>query len=34
VVSLDYEVPGWRTEKSSAVKSEGSVKYTLYLYRR
>ena len=34
VVSLDYEVPGWRAEKSSVVKSEGNVEYTLYLYRR
>jgi len=29
VVSLDYEVPGWRAGKSSVVKSEGSVEYTL-----
>jgi SAM-dependent methyltransferase len=34
VVSLDYEIPGWRFVESKAVKSEGSVDYTLYLYRR
>jgi len=34
VVSLDYEVPGWRVEKSVPVKSEGGVDYVLHLYRR
>ncbi|MBZ5520689.1 MAG: class I SAM-dependent methyltransferase [Acidobacteriia bacterium] len=34
VVSLDYEVPGWRAEKSIPVKSEGDVDYVLHLYRR
>jgi SAM-dependent methyltransferase len=34
VVSLDYEVPGWRAEESRLVKSEGNVEYTLYLYKR
>lgn len=34
VVSLDYEVPGWRFEKSVPARSEGDVEYTIYLYRR
>ena len=34
VVSLDYEVPGWRAEKTETAVSEGDVEYTLYLYRR
>lgn len=34
VVSLDYEVPGWRVEKTAIAISEGDVEYTLYLYRR
>jgi hypothetical protein len=34
VVSLDYEVPGWRAEKMEKAVSEGDVEYTLYLYRR
>jgi hypothetical protein len=34
VVTLDYPVPGWREEKSIAVKSEGNVDYDLFLYRR
>jgi SAM-dependent methyltransferase len=34
VVSLDYEVPGWRPEKTADVKSEGNVEYKLFLYRR
>jgi SAM-dependent methyltransferase len=34
VVSLDYEVPGWRQVEARPVKSEGQVDYTLYLYRR
>jgi SAM-dependent methyltransferase len=34
VVSLDYPIPGWKQEKEIAVKSEGDVEYTLYLYRR
>ena len=34
VVSLDYPIPGWKPEKEIAVKSEGDVEYTLYLYRR
>jgi len=34
VVSLDYEVPGWRAEKTATAISEGNVEYTLYLYRR
>jgi SAM-dependent methyltransferase len=34
IVSLDYEVPGWRAEKSVPVKSEGDVDYVLHLYRR
>jgi SAM-dependent methyltransferase len=34
VVALDYPVPGWREEKSTAVKSEGNVDYDLFLYRR
>jgi len=27
-------VPGWREEKTIAVKSEGNVDYDLFLYRR
>jgi hypothetical protein len=34
VVSLDYPVPGWREEKSTEVKSEGNVEYTIHLYHR
>lgn len=34
VVALDYPVPGWREEKTMAVKSEGNVDYELFLYRR
>lgn len=34
VVCLDYEVPGWRFLESKAIKSEGDVDYTIYLYRR
>ena len=34
VVCLDYEVPGWRFMESKAIKSEGNVAYTIYLYRR
>ncbi|MGZ4861156.1 MAG: hypothetical protein ACXV8M_16470 [Candidatus Angelobacter sp.] len=34
VVSLDYEVPGWRAEKTATAISEGNADYTLYLYRR
>jgi len=34
VVSLDYPVPGWCEEKTTEVKSEGNVEYTLHLYRR
>ena len=34
VVALDYPVPGWREEKTIAVKSEGNVDYDLFLYRR
>ena len=34
VVSLDYPIPGWKSEREVPVKSEGNVDYTLYLYRR
>lgn len=34
VVCLDYEVPRWRFMESKAIKSEGNVDYTIYLYRR
>ena len=34
IVSVDFEVPGWRAERSLSVISEGNVEYTLYLYRR
>ena len=34
VVSLDYPVPGWKQETEIAVKSEGGVEYTIFLYRR
>lgn len=34
VVALDYGLPSWQPERSIAVKSEGNVDYTLYLYRR
>jgi SAM-dependent methyltransferase len=34
VVSLDYEVPGWRPQQTESVRSEGNVEYTLFLYRR
>ena len=34
VVALDFDVPGWRAERTVEVKSEGDVDYTLLLYRR
>jgi SAM-dependent methyltransferase len=34
VVVLDYPVPGWKPERTVAVKSLADVEYTLYLYRR
>jgi hypothetical protein len=34
IVCLDYEIPGWRFLESKAIKSEGKVDYTIYLYRR
>ncbi len=34
VVAVDFDVPGWRPERSLSVVSEGSVEYTLYIYRR
>jgi len=34
VVCLDYQVPGWRFMESKAIKSEGNVDYTIYIYRR
>jgi len=34
LVVLDYAIPGWRPEKTMAVKSLADVQYTLFLYRR
>lgn len=34
VVALDFEVPGWRSERTATVCSEASVEYTLLLYLR
>ena len=34
VVTIDYPVPGWRTEQQVEVKSENNVSYTMFLYRR
>ncbi|HWX55398.1 MAG TPA: methyltransferase domain-containing protein [Verrucomicrobiae bacterium] len=34
VVALDYQVPGWRQEKTADVTSEGNVEYKIFLYRR
>jgi SAM-dependent methyltransferase len=34
VVAVDFDVPGWRAERTLSVVSDGNVEYTLYLYRR
>jgi SAM-dependent methyltransferase len=34
IVALDFDVPGWRAERTVEAKSEGGVDYTLLLYRR
>jgi len=34
IVALDFQVPGWRPAQTAKVISEGSVEYTLFLYRR
>jgi SAM-dependent methyltransferase len=34
IVALDFDVPGWRAERTIEAKSEGDVDYTLLLYRR
>lgn len=34
VVALDFDIPGWRAERTVEAKSEGDVDYTLLLYRR
>jgi hypothetical protein len=34
VVSLDFEIPGWKPERTATTLSEESVEYTLFLYRR
>jgi SAM-dependent methyltransferase len=34
VVALDFEVPGWRPVRTTKVRSEGDVEYTLFLYLR
>lgn len=34
VVAIDFDVPGWRAERTVSVVSDGNVEYVLYLYRR
>lgn len=34
VVAVDFDVPGWRAERTVSIVSDGNVEYTLYLYRR
>ncbi|HEV2616998.1 MAG TPA: methyltransferase domain-containing protein [Candidatus Acidoferrales bacterium] len=34
VVALDFDVPGWKPERTLAAKSDADVEYTLFLYRR
>jgi SAM-dependent methyltransferase len=34
VVALDFAVPGWRPARTTKVRSEGNVEYTLFLYLR
>jgi SAM-dependent methyltransferase len=34
VVALDFDIPGWRAERTVEAKSEADVDYTLLLYRR
>jgi SAM-dependent methyltransferase len=34
VVAVDFDVPGWRADRTLSVVSDGNVEYTLYLYRR
>lgn len=34
VIALDFDVPGWRVERTITAQSEGGVDYTLHLYRR
>jgi SAM-dependent methyltransferase len=34
VVALDFGIPGWRPVRTTKVRSEGNVEYTLFLYLR
>lgn len=34
VVALDFEIPGWRPVRTTKIRSEGNVEYTLFLYLR
>ncbi|MGH9735330.1 MAG: SAM-dependent methyltransferase [Candidatus Acidiferrales bacterium] len=34
VVALDFEIPGWRPVRTTKVRSDGNVEYTLFLYLR